>query len=208
MLRRIAFSFINIFYANRLKFRISNKQKRIYLTFDDGPDPVITPQILEILDRFNIKASFFCLGSKVEKHPEIYQMLLNKGHVVGNHGYKHISGLNTNVRKYYMNAIACEKQIASDLFRPPFGRIKPCQAKALSRKFKIVMWSLMTKDYSSKMKPQKCFERIKKHLKPGDIIVFHDTPQAATNCLHALPLFIKFAKSRAYKFDVLRFDDL
>lgn len=192
-----------ILYGNNLIWNIKTKEKEVFLTFDDGPNPVTTQKILEILEEHKVKATFFCLGENVEKHWNIFEKIIKRFHRIGSHGYEHINGWKAN-RKYFLKNIIRNKSVfKSRLFRPPYGAITPSQAKAVSKQFKVIMWSLMTFDYSSKTNPQECLDRLVKKVKPGDIIVFHDSVKAQENCLYILPKFIKSLKQQGYKFSIL-----
>ncbi len=190
-------------YNNKLIWSICNEEKLVYITFDDGPDPDVTPKVLEILDSFNVKATFFCLGSKIEKHPNIYNTILAKGHKIGNHGYFHKKGWFLSKKKFVENVEQNHYTNDSGLFRPAYGAIRPCHAAELSKHYKIIMWSLMSKDYSKKMNPDKCYKRLKDKVKPGDIIVFHDTADAKNNCLYSLSKILNYLKTEGYNYGVL-----
>lgn len=178
--------------------------KKIYLTFDDGPTPVITPFVLEQLDEFNAKASFFCLGSQVEKHPELFSQIKERGHLVGNHSYSHPNGWNTLKKKYVADVEKASRIIDSPFFRPPYGKIKPSQVKALKGEYTIVMWDVLSGDFHSKIKPLQCLKNIKMYTKPGSVIVFHDTKKAEKNLRYTLARILKFYSKQGFEFCSLK----
>lgn len=178
-------------------------EKVVYLTFDDGPIPEVTPWVLDLLDTYNIKATFFCVGDNVRKHPEIYQMLLDKGHKVGNHTHNHVQGIRKFSRKYIANAQAAAQYIDSDLFRPPHGHMRMAQYCFLRKKYKIVMWDVVTRDYSNRQTPEQVAGNVRKYVRNGSIIVFHDSLKAETNMKYALPQSIQWLLAQGYTFKLL-----
>jgi peptidoglycan-N-acetylglucosamine deacetylase len=192
-------------------WNVSNTEKKIYLTFDDGPTPEVTDEVLAILDEYNIKATFFCIGDNVREYPEIVQKIISKNHSVGNHTYSHLKGWNTKTKTYISNTQACEIKMNSlfkinnsKLFRPPYGKITPWQSYKLRKLgFKIIMWDVLSQDYDNNVTPGKCFENVRKKTKSGSIIVFHDSIKAKKNMLYSLPKTIAYFKNLGYQFDVL-----
>lgn len=178
-------------------------QKTVYLTFDDGPIPEITPWVLDLLDEYNIKATFFCVGDNVRKHPEIYKMVLNRGHRVGNHTFNHIQGIRKFSKRYLENTRLASEYIESDLFRPPHGHMRISQFFTLRRYYQIVMWDVVTRDYSKLMTPEQVYENVKKYTRDGSVIVFHDSLKAERNMKYALPKSIEWLKEQGYSFQVL-----
>jgi peptidoglycan/xylan/chitin deacetylase (PgdA/CDA1 family) len=161
-------------------FRITEPNKKaVYLTFDDGPVPEATPLVLDILAKHNVKATFFCVGENVKRNPEIYQRILNEGHGVGNHSYNHLNGWKTNDKEYFENVEECAKVLDSKLFRPPYGRMKYSQYKELKKKYKVVMWDLLSYDYDAKLSAETCLVMVRKNIRSGSIIVFHDSVKAS-----------------------------
>lgn len=191
--------FIRKWY-NKFVWTVQNGSNEIYLTFDDGPDPEVTPLILEILERNNVKATFFCLGKNVEKYPEIFTKIREKDHAVGNHSYNHPDGWRTGKRKYIEDIKSAGNLIPGILFRPPYGRIRPVQKKALEGEYKIIMWDYMCRDYKSKSKRINCLVEIKKYCQSGSIIVFHDTKPAQEYLIAELPGIIDYFISKDFKF--------
>lgn len=180
------------------------KEKVIYLTFDDGPNPEITPKVLKILDAYNSKATFFCVGENVLNFPETYNLVIGDGHGVGNHSYNHISGWKTSNIEYFSNIEKARKLIDSKLFRPPYGRITPSQIKYLKKKYSIIMWSVLTYDFDKKVTKEQCLKNSIINTKPGSVVVFHDSFKSANNMLFALPFFLKHFIEDGYKFEVLK----
>jgi peptidoglycan/xylan/chitin deacetylase (PgdA/CDA1 family) len=184
-----------------------SKNKHLYLTFDDGPHPVITPKVLNILDAFGAKATFFCVGENVKKHMETYQEVLKRGHICGNHTYQHLTGWKTPTDKYITDVRKCSKHVTSALFRPPHGKIKPLQLKALKKEgYTVVMWSVLTKDYQHRSNKKKLLQSAIKKTGPGSIIVFHDSEKAANHLLYILPEFLDYFTKKGYSFKTLQND--
>jgi peptidoglycan-N-acetylglucosamine deacetylase len=187
----------------KLLWGIPAGKKEIFVTFDDGPHREITPKVLNILDEFNAKATFFCVGHNVEKFTNTYREIIAKGHQVGNHTYNHLKGWETSNEIYFENIKKCRQLVDSKLFRPPHGRIKRSQIKFLKNEYKIVMWSVLSYDFSKKVSKEKCLQISLKYTKDGSIIVFHDSEKAAGNMLHALPLFLEHFRRKGFVFKAL-----
>ena len=177
--------------------------KVVYLTFDDGPIPEMTPWVLDILDKYQIKATFFCVGDNVRKYPEVYKQVLEKGHKVGNHTYNHLQGIRTRTKNYTKNAEEAARFIKSNLFRPPHGHIRIRQFLKLRKKYKIVLWDVVTRDYSKYMTPEKVLDNVKKYTRNGSIIVFHDSLKAEKNIKGSLTQTIEWLKDQGYSFGVI-----
>jgi len=175
----------------------------IYLTFDDGPDPEATPFVLKTLRDLDIKATFFCLGKNVEANPELFRAILSDGHTVGNHSYSHPDGWFSDNKKYLDDVLLASQFIHSDLFRPPYGRITKSLSGALEKKFKIVMWDLMSFDFDHSISPELCFKKIIRNVRPGSVIVFHDSTKAFKNLSRVLPQTITYLKDNGFRFDAL-----
>lgn len=190
-------------YSQGGVWRKDKEEKKIYLTFDDGPVPEVTPWVLDILKANAIEATFFCVGENVEKHKELYQRILREQHTVGNHTYNHISGWKTPLFTYLKNVDKCAKKVRSTLFRPPYGRIRKKQQRALEQRYTIVMWDVLTGDYDQNTSPQKCLRNALKYTRNGSIIVFHDSLKAKRNIQYALPRFIEQVKAKGYTFEKL-----
>lgn len=182
------------------EWRIPGKEKSIYLTFDDGPILGITPWVLDILEKYNIKATFFCVGDNVRKYPEIFQLILDKGHHVGNHTFNHIQGIRYWTKNYVANIEKASHLIQSNLFRPPHGHMRRPQIIRLKKKYRIIMWDVVTRDYSPHMTPNGVFNAVKNYTRNGSIIVFHDSIKAERNLRDALPKAIEWLLSEGYTF--------
>ncbi len=171
---------------------LSTEKKELFLTFDDGPIPEVTPWVLETLKKHRAKATFFCIGDNVRKHPDLFKQILTEGHAVGNHTFKHRNGWKTPTKAYLEDIRRCQEVMVSNsgsstLFRPPYGKCTSAQSKAiLKQNQQIIMWSIISKDYKAGLTKEQCFHRIKKKAKPGSIIVFHDSLKAEINMKYAL----------------------
>lgn len=195
---------------NNLVWDIPNSDKRIYLTFDDGPIPNVTEWVLEILKSEDIKATFFCIGDNMKKHPEVYKRILAEGHQTGNHTFNHLNGWKTETNHYIENLKLCETEYLklntehSFLFRPPYGKIKPSQSKAIRNLgYKIIMWDVLSYDFDSTISVEKCLENVISNTEQGSIIVFHDSVKAEKNLKYALPKAIQVLKDKGFIFDVI-----
>jgi len=171
--------------------RENRHENHVYLTFDDGPTPEVTPWVLDNLREYEAKGTFFCLGRNVDRYPEIYQQILDEGHGVGNHTYSHLKGSHTSNSEYINDIKLAGWDIESKLFRPPYGRFRKSQIRELRKDYKIVMWDVLSQDYDQKINPEKCFSNIKENIRPGSIIVFHDSLKARDNLYHALPAMLE-----------------
>jgi peptidoglycan/xylan/chitin deacetylase (PgdA/CDA1 family) len=199
---------IKLLFFNQV-WNIPNSENTIYLTFDDGPTPEITERVLEILDKHHIKATFFCIGDNVRKHPEIVQKILSKQHSVGNHTYSHLKGWKTPAKIYISNTEACRMKLNSQftiqnsqIFRPPYGKITPWQSFKLRKLgYKIIMWDVLSKDYDTSISAEKCYENVIKNVSSGSIIVFHDSNKAKINILNSLEKTIETLKSKGFNFE-------
>ncbi|MBJ2192750.1 MAG: polysaccharide deacetylase family protein [Muribaculaceae bacterium] len=178
-------------------------EKKVYLTFDDGPIPEVTPRLLDLLDSYGIKATFFMVGDNVRKYPELFADVKRRGHRVGNHTMHHLQGLRESKDAYLADVADADRYIGSDLFRPPHGWMKRSQGKELSAKYRIVMYDLVTRDYSKHLDAGDVFDNVKKYARPGSIIVFHDSLKSLPRLFEALPKSIEWLMEQGYKFDVL-----
>lgn len=197
---------LRMLFPSKLTWRIPTKEKILYLTFDDGPNALATPFVLDELKKYNAKATFFCIGNNVQQEPELYKRLFLEGHRIGNHTHDHLNGFHTKDEVWLNNIKEAAKWIDSDLFRPPYGKIKPFQAKVLQEanpSFKIIMWSVLSADFDTQISPQKCFRYVRKNAKQGSIVVFHDSEKAFPNLRFALPETLKYFTERGYRFEVI-----
>lgn len=182
-------------------FRIKSPDKTAYLTFDDGPDPGSTPELLDILDSANIKAVFFCNGEAAEKYSELADEIKQRGHVIGNHGYSHLNGWKISAKEYCENAAKASHFTSTSLFRPPYGRLRISQYNHLKKTFKIVFWDIMCYDFDPGFGANRSLHVLKQKLRPGSIIVLHDTPDST--CRFFLKDFIETSIKIGYNFGTL-----
>lgn len=189
-------------------WRLPQKEKTVYLTFDDGPIPEVTPWVLDLLRKYNIKATFFCVGDNVRKHPEVFKMLVSAGHSVGNHTFNHLQGFKVKSDKYVENVELADAYIRSNLFRPPHGHLRIRQGTILSKKFRFVMWDVITRDYNRKLSGEYVLNVVKRYVRNGSIIVFHDSIKAEKNMKYALPRAIEFLLSEGYKFEKITEEEI
>ena len=181
-------------------WRMNPDEKAVYLTFDDGPIPVITPWVVDLLNKYGIKATFFMVGDNVRKHPQEYKYVVDNGHKVGNHTFNHLKGLFINTNKYVANVEKANGLIHSNLFRPPHGFLNHRLYNKLSKRYRFVMWDLVTRDYSYRMASEDVLANVKKYTRNGSIITFHDSLRAEKNLIHALPLAIEWLLEQGYSF--------
>lgn len=190
------------FYANCV-WKIDTQEKVLYLTFDDGPHPQATPFVLSVLREYGARATFFCIGRNVEEHPRLYTQILNEGHMPGNHTYSHLNGWKTDDSTYLKDVSRAAGVIDSNLFRPPYGRITKFQLSALNGnnlQLKTIMWSVLSGDFDTKVKPEQCYLNVVHHARPGSILVFHDSAKAFTNLRDTLPRVLDYYSRKGYRF--------
>ena len=183
-------------------WRMNSAEKAVYLTFDDGPIPVITPWVVDLLGEYNIKATFFMVGDNVRKHPQEYTQVVEAGHRVGNHTFNHLKGLFTDTREYLENVKKADALIHSNLFRPPHGMLRRSQYKELCKRYKFIMWDLVTRDYSRRLNGEEVLGNVKRLVRPGSIITFHDSLRSEANLKYALPRSIDWLLEEGYSFKV------
>nr|WP_067055049.1 polysaccharide deacetylase family protein [Mucilaginibacter sp. L294] len=178
----------------------------IYLTFDDGPIPIVTPFVLNILKKHNAKATFFCIGDNVRKHPDVFADVKKGGHTIGNHTYNHLKGWATDNQTYLDNFLLADKVLDTPLFRPPYGRIKKEQAKLLKQArpdLKIIMWDVLSGDFDMSLNPEECLKNVLKNVQPGSIVLFHDSVKAFHKMGYVLPLVLEHFSKEGYTFECL-----
>jgi peptidoglycan/xylan/chitin deacetylase (PgdA/CDA1 family) len=182
---------------------MERSEKKIYLTFDDGPVPELTTWVLDELKKFNIIATFFCVGANILKHPGIFERIKNEGHQVANHTMCHTKGFKTTTGDYVKEVEECKKLVSNNLFRPPYGQLKPAQYRALmERGYRIILWDVISYDFE-KIPEQKCLDNVLKNTKNGSIVLFHDNVKAEKNLKYALPGFLKHFTEKGYSFSAL-----
>ena len=184
-------------------WRIHHKPHTVYLTFDDGPIPEVTPWVLDTIDHYGIKATFFCVGENVKRSPLLFQEILLRGHSVGNHTMTHAQGAYMKTKAYLHNVFTAHEYIQSPLFRPPHGLLRWAQSKVLRARFAIIMYDLVTRDYSKKLNGEQVLDNVRRFARNGSIIVFHDSLKAERNMKYALPRAIEWLKEQGYNFDKL-----
>lgn len=198
---------------------IPNNENKIYLTFDDGPTPEITTWVLDQLEQYNAKATFFCIGKNIEQHPEIFKKIVESGHATGNHTFNHLNGWKTEDKKYIENFELCETTISnlqseinpdisglkSKIFRPPYGKIKRVQAKKLRQKgYKIIMWDVLSADFDQSITKEKCLNNVISNTQSGSIIVFHDSVKAFKNLEYVLPRVLQYLAENNFSFETIK----
>jgi peptidoglycan/xylan/chitin deacetylase (PgdA/CDA1 family) len=187
-------------------WKIETTEKVIFLTFDDGPIPEITDFVLDQLALFDAKATFFCVGENIHKHPSIFNRIITEKHTVGNHTYNHLKGWQTTDNEYLKNINLCKKAILeadidSHLFRPPYGRVKRSQSKILESEYKIIMWDVLSCDYDKNLESEKCLQNTINATKSGSIVVFHDSIKAEKNLKYVLPRYLSHFSKLGFRFE-------
>ncbi len=182
---------------------IPGNEKVVYLTFDDGPIPEITPWVLRLLEEENIPATFFCVGENVQKHPEEFRMICEAGHPTGNHTFNHLQGLKCDNETYLQNIERANELIHSRLFRPPHGFLKRSQYRKLKNQYRFVMWDVLSRDFDRQLSAEQVYQNTICFVRPGSILVFHDSLKAEKNMKEALPRVIRELKSRGYRFETI-----
>jgi peptidoglycan/xylan/chitin deacetylase (PgdA/CDA1 family) len=175
----------------------------LYLTFDDGPHPEITDFVLDELKKYEAKATFFCIGRNVEKHPELYRRILEEGHRVGNHTFDHLNGYKTNNPDYFENIALCEQRVHSNLFRPPYGKLRYSQYLHLRKKYQVVLWDVLTYDFDAGTGKEKCLANVLDHAGKGSVVLFHDSEKAKENLYFTLPKVLKHYSIQGMRFSAI-----
>lgn len=200
-------SFFRLFPS--VTHRINTDKKILFLTFDDGPVPEVTPEVLDLLAKNKACATFFCIGENIQKHPAIFDRIISEGHAIGNHTFNHLNGWHTAKSVYAHNAEQCSDsidpklQVPSILFRPPYGKMTPGQYWWIRKRYKIIMWDVLTRDWESGRSPESCFKRIKDKAANGSIVVFHDSIKAKSRMIPALQMTLKHYFEQGYTFESL-----
>lgn len=179
---------------------IPGGDKVIYLTFDDGPNPVITPWVLDLLKAYEAKATFFCVGSNVEKYREVYDMVVAAGHAVGNHTYSHKNGWKTRRERYLEDVARCSAVFPASLFRPPYGKLRKSHYKRIREHYKIVMWDVLSGDFDRSLSNERCLANVLDHARAGSVVVFHDSEKALKKLYYALPKVLEHYSGLGYAF--------
>ena len=184
-------------------WRMDRNEKAVYITFDDGPIPESTPFILDTLAHFGVSATFFMVGDNVRKHPDLYKQIVDAGHQVGNHTYHHLGGFKHMSKTYVQDTEEANKLIKSHLFRPPHGCMRMGEYLLLKRRYKIVMWDVVTRDYSKWMTAGDIFDNVKRYTRNGSIITFHDSLKSIGKLRYALPDSLRWLKDQGYEFKTI-----
>lgn len=190
---------LNTRTLHKIQWDYHGDQKDVYITFDDGPTPKGTPWILDRLAEANAKATFFCLGRNVDKFPDVYNQILSSGHTVGNHTYSHLKGFRTSKKRYLEDIHLAANLIDSRLFRPPYGKFYPGQARAILEQYDIIMWDVLSRDYNTRLNGEQVLKNVTRSVKPGSIILFHDSNRTSHNLYYALPRTLEFLQESGYK---------
>ncbi len=177
-----------------------DSSKTLYMTFDDGPIPEMTPYILDLLQKHGAKATFFCVGDNVLKYPDIYRRIQADGHSVGNHTFHHLNGWKTPLSEYVENVHQCARYVQSRLFRPPYGCLTRKQMAALAPAYQIIMWDVLSGDFDPSVGPEQCLRHVTRHARPGSIIVLHDNIKAQKQVFYALPRLLDYFNEKGYRF--------
>ena len=185
---------------------VNTNSKELFLTFDDGPIPEATPWVLDELDRYNAKATFFMVGDNIRKHPGIFEDVIKRNHTVGNHTFNHLKGWKSEDGEFYHNVNKTEEILnssSSNLFRPPHGRLKWSQYRALKNRYKIVMWDVLSGDFSGNLSAENCLRKTIQATRNGSIIVFHDSAKTIKKLKVVLPQYLDYFTAKDYTFKAL-----
>ncbi len=193
--------FLRWLYPDAL-WRMDPTERAVYLTFDDGPIPEVTPWVLEVLEHYDVRATFFMVGDNVRKHPREFEMVRERGHRLGNHSFNHIGGFRHGVSSYVRNVDKANAYLHTDLYRPPHGWMKWQQYWAIRERYRVVMWDLVTRDYSTRLNGRDVLLNVRRYARPGSIITFHDSLKSQDKLLYALPRAIAWLQSQGYAFRV------
>ena len=199
---------------SKVIWSLPNTDNQIYLTFDDGPTPEITNWVLDQLQQHQAKASFFCIGKNIEKNPELFQKIIAQGHAIGNHSFDHLNGWKTTTEDYIENIEKCQaiiektattkNSLTSKIFRPPYGKIKNTQINELKKKgYEIIMWDVLSADFDTSISKEECLKNVVSNIRPGSVIIFHDSIKASPNLKFALPKVLDFINQNNYCYKTL-----
>ena len=192
--------FYRLLFTEAIWRILQRGKKVVYLTFDDGPIPEETPWVLDVLDRYGVKATFFMVGDNVRRYPVLFEEVKRRGHSYGNHTMHHLQGLKVDAKTFFRDITKADRLIGSILFRPPHGIISPLQTSLIKRHYNIIMYDLVTRDYSKRVSGEEVLDNVKRYARNGSIIVFHDSKKAHVNMRYALPRAIEWLKEQGYEF--------
>lgn len=187
----------------KLVWQINTSKKEVYLTFDDGPNPEVTTYVMDELEKYGFKATFFCIGDNVRKYPDTFNEILSRGHGVGNHTFYHVNGWRTPVQDYMNEIDKCSDLVPGRIFRPPYGRITGAQRRILKGKYKIIMWTLLSWDFKKTFKPKRSLWKLKRYTRKGSIVVFHDSIKSRANLKSVLPEYLAYLHKEGYQTGLL-----
>lgn len=203
-------TFIKKIFSNYV-WDIPNIENKIYLTFDDGPTPDVTEWVLEELKKHQAKATFFCIGKNIDSNTDLFQKIIDDGHIIGNHTFNHFNGWKSKTDDYLKNTTECQNLIDklhpknSRLFRPPYGKIKQSQSKKLRESgYRIIMWDILSADFDQSITPEKCLKNVLKNAVSGSIIIFHDSSKGYKNLKYVLPRTLQELKNRGFIFEIIQ----
>jgi len=183
----------------RMTWGFYGQLRKVFLTFDDGPTPEVTPWVLDQLRQYNAKATFFCLGRNVDHYPDVYRQMLDEGHSTGNHTYSHLRGFGSTNRQYFEDIELAGQLIDSDLFRPPYGRIWPSQVNQVAKNYRLIMWDVLSIDYNPRVPGEQIVMNVNSNVRSGSIVVFHDSAKASKNLYYALPRVLEYLAGQGYE---------
>lgn len=195
-------NFLRWIYPNAI-WNLPSDSKVVYLTFDDGPTPEVTEEVLQILENYQAKATFFCIGKNIEQHPELFKLVQTKAHHIGSHTYSHLNGWKSKPTDYLNDYQKGRDLAQSNLFRPPYGRILLNPLQTIQKQDKVIMWDILSKDYNESLTPETVLNNILRNIKPGAIIVFHDSEKAKKNVLAVLPQLLQNLKQQGYAMEAI-----
>ncbi len=195
-------NFLRWIYPNAI-WNLPSDSKVVYLTFDDGPTPEVTEEVLQILENYQAKATFFCIGKNIEQHPELFKLVRTKAHHIGSHTYSHLNGWKSKPTDYLNDYQKGRDLAQSNLFRPPYGRILLKPLQTIQKQDKVIMWDILSKDYNESLTPETVLNNILRNIKPGAIIVFHDSEKAKKNVLAVLPQLLQNLKQQGYAMEAI-----
>ena len=195
---RILTGILRSVLPSSLLWKVDTAERKVFITFDDGPTPQLTTEILAILESYEARATFFCVGDNVVRYPDIFRQIIQSGHSVGNHSHHHLKGWYTSCSQYLEDVSQASKFLDSKLYRPPYGLITLRQVRELSKQFQVVMWSVLTRDFDPSVSREKCLEIAIRGTEPGAIIVFHDNLKASEKVLYALPRMLEYLREEGY----------
>lgn len=197
---------LRLAYPGRV-WSMPKEEKKIYLTFDDGPHPHVTPYVLDTIRQYNAKATFFCIGKNVKANLQLYENILKEGHITANHTMTHVDGWKTDDKKYLQDVSECAQWVDGKLFRPPYGKLTSFQSRLLQQQgYQVIMWSVLSGDFDIRIDGKQCWDNVRRHTQNGSIIVFHDSEKAYDRLTYALPRVLETFSAEGFTFEAIRMD--